>query len=66
MSAQGEKRPSSTPQLRVEGEEEDSAKGEQMAANNRAAEGIGSFTLEWKENNDSGQVESTFFYKFVY
>ena len=65
MSAQGEKRPSSTPQLRVEGEEEDSAKGEQMAANNRAAEGIGSFTFEWKENNDSGQVESTFFYKFV-
>ena len=33
-------------QLKVEGEEEDSAKGEQMAANNRAAEGIGSFTLE--------------------
>ena len=46
MSAQGVKRPSSTPQLRVEGEEEDSAKEEQMAANNRAAEGIGSFTLE--------------------
>ena len=31
MSAQGEKRPSSTPQLRAEGEEEVSAKGEQMA-----------------------------------
>ena len=28
ISAQGEKRPSSTPQLRAEGEEEVSAKGE--------------------------------------
>ena len=58
ISAQGEKRPSSTPQLRAEGEEEVSAKGEQMAANNRAAEGVGGFTLGRKEENDSGQVES--------
>ena len=61
ISAQGEKRPSSTPQLRAEGEEEVSAKGGQMAANHRAAEGVGGFTLGRKEENDSGQVESLSF-----